>query len=887
MILVGTAVYSQSLLQSTSDGGSLFDKFQEAQFQDKTDKEALQEAFRKKRSMYEALMSRESPILFQADYQELNDETRVFLLTGNVQIWKDMFKIKADWVRISQWSGEIEARGNVVLEFDADVLSGDEAFYNFDTGTGWISNARASIEPHLFVETDLLRKLPDHEKTGMGQYALENGTISACSAKNKAWKFKAKYAVIRLENYAHMNNVSAWIRSVPIFWMPYFFYPTKSDRATGLLVPRLNWSSTRGLIISEEFFLCINDYMDATAGIIYHTVTGVEETFQFRDAFDQLSKGELNFEHIRERQSPSKTRDPEERWRVKYEQNAMFPLDIRGTANLMYQSDELYNEDYGDWNQGITQYLDSRMSLSRYWGTTSLTLDGSYQKNYSETYDERLQYLPRLDFFTGWKNLSDDFRWQLRLKGEHINKSGNVLATVDDENGDPVSEWLRLDETASRYSMYGTIGYDMKALPWLNLYPWVSSEEKHWDSGKTFDPRFPDGTWATYAEAMETPENTWYGSLSDRGDGYLRHVMRTGIDLTGPKLYRIFDLLGYKTLSRVKHIIEPKISLEYTPEILGQERILYFDQDDYVEPGTKLTYSLTTRLLMKLKPKSSRSTGTGKPASGDDGNADREGITHTAPAGKKAVSDTESSSMADELPPDGSAAETGMESPDMINSGSAKPEEKTTTTETEGIIREFGYLTVRQTYDFYKESHWDEREVEPGQDERIYYPLSNISLDLTINPVANLYLSGRVEYDPWHDEFSTGYLYGHVREKKWEFGLRWDFSRNFLDDFYDMHAIALEGGRVINDSWEFASWVKYDFSKDYFPYIYLDITYSAQCWGVTLHTYYKNNREFDLFSGTYENDPEIKFGLSFHLKNIDTIDTDTFGRFWWSDSREM
>ena len=207
-----------------------------------------------------------------------------------------------------------------------------------------------------------------------------------------------------------------------------------------------------------------------------------------------------------------------------------------------------------------------------------------------------------------------------------------------------------------------------------------------------------------------------------------------------------------------------------------------------------------------------------------------------------------------------------------------------TRSEEEGAIREFGYLTISQTYDFYKEQNWEEREVELGQDERIYYPYSNISMDLTINPVSNLYVSGRVEYDPWHDEFSSGYVYGHVREKKWQFGLRWDYSKNFMEELFDMNGIAVEGGRVINDTWEFASWVKYDFAGEYFPYLYLDIKYTAQCWGVTLHTYYKNNREFNLFTGDYEDDPEVKFGLTFHLKNIDSIDTDTFGRFWWGDS---
>lgn len=844
ILMVSLSVNAQTLLQSAGDDSDLFSRFQDAQFKEKTDRELMQEAFKRKRAAYESLMARESPILFTADFQEIDDETRTFILSGNVEIWKDMFKLKADWVRIYQWSGEIEARGHVVMEFDQDIMTGDEVNFNFNTGTGWISNARAAVEPHLYLESDVLEKIPDFEKNGQGQYIIHKGTITACSGFKPAWKFKTKYAVLRLENYVHMNNVSAWIRNIPVFWSPYFFYPTKTERTTGLLTPNINWSTTRGMMYSHDFFLCINDYLDATAGITYYTNIGLQKQFQFRNAFNPLTKGVINFEHIRERNSPSINREPLDRWRGTYEQNAMFPFDIRGTANLIYQSDEAFTGDYGDWNQGITQYLDSRVSLTRYWGTSGMVIDGTYQKNIRQYYDDHLQYMPRIEYFSGWKYLFDDLRWQLKLKGENIKKGTSEMASIDTGEGH-VTERRVLERDSFRYSIFASMGYEFNQIPWMNIYPWVSVDERFWSASKTYDPRFVGDTWATYKFVPEEPEMSWQRGLSQVGNGFFRHSFQTGIDFTGPKIYRIFDFLGYKTLSRMKHIIEPKISLDYTPELIGQERLLYFDPNDYLEPGTKLTYSVSTRLLMKLKSKqeqSQKKAGLGKDAK---------------PGVDKAASDEEDST-------------------DEDSKEAFQPQS--------GSIREFGFLTISQTYDFLKKRRWEDREVLPGQDERIYYPLSNIALNLTINPLANIYLSGKIEYDPWHDSFSNGYIYGHLKQKHWEFGLRWDYTKQFLNDFYDIHSLALEGGMSLNDSWSFASWIKYDFSKDYSPYLFLDITYQAQCWGITLHSYYKNNREYDFLTGTYENDPEIKFGLSFHFKNIDTIDTDTFGKFWWGSS---
>jgi lipopolysaccharide assembly outer membrane protein LptD (OstA) len=837
-------VFSQNLLQPAEDGTDLFRRFQEAQFEEKTDREVMEEEFRRKRAVYESLMSRETPILFQSDFQEIDDETRTFILSGNVQISKDTFKITADWVRIYQWTGELEAKGHVVVELDRDVLTGDDVFFNFNTGTGWVTNARAVIEPQIYLEADLLERLPDYDKTGQGQYALHKGTITACSGRRPAWRFDTKYAVIRMDNYVHMNNVSAWIRRMPVFWMPYFFYPTKTDRTTGLLTPRINWSSNRGFMYSQEFFLAINDYLDTTVGISFFTGIGLQKEFQFRNAFGPRSRGEINFEHIREKKSPSPFREPMERWKGTYEQNVMFPYEIRGTANLMYQSDDMFQSDYGDPGQGITQFLDSRMSLSRYWGTAGLTLDGSYQRNASAFYDERLHYMPRLEYSTGWRRMFDNFRWQMRLKGERLYKSTMEDAFID--NGEfSETERVRLDNDAFRYMMFGSVGYDYNEIPWMSIYPWLSVEERFWNRSKSFDQRFVNDTWATFKSEPEEPEMSWMGGLNIYENGVYRHLVKTGVDFTGPRFYRIFDFLGYPVLSRMKHLIEPKISLEYTPELTGQDWLIYFDRDDDAEAGTRLTYSITMRLLMKL-----------------------------AARGNRTETFAESTDNKD--------SETNAEDNDGDRqSRTEQPATERSAPQTDAVIREFGSLTISQTYDFLKRSRWDDREVQHGQDERIYYPYSNLALNLTINPFAALYFSGRVEYDPWHDSFSNGFVYGHVKQSDWEFGLRWDFRRNFLDEFYDFHGLAIEGGASLSDAWRFASWIKYDFSNDYIPYIYLDVTYTAECWGITLHTYYKNEREYDIVNRTFQSDPSIKFGLSFHLKNIDTIEMDSFGKFWW------
>ncbi len=838
--------------------------FEKDRFQDMTDQQVMQQTFKQKQQRYQSLLTKESPILFKADKQEIQENDRVFVLSGHVSIRKDDFELLADYVRIEQFTGDVIASGNVEMKLAKDILTGESAFYNFYTGTGWIRNARAVIEPSLFVEGELLEKLPDYDLTGKSQYALTKGFVSACSGKTPDWQIRTQYAVVRLENYAHMNQSSFWISRVPIFYMPYWFYPTKSDRATGLLIPNIGWSSRRGAMLTEEFFWVWTDSMDATFGATYYTRLGLEETVQWRNAFDQYTRGEMNVDHIKEENSPSLGRNPQERWQGKCEQTILFPLDLRGTVNLDFRSDQDFERDYGSPLQDqATQFMESRMSLTKYWNVASLTLDGTYEKDFDQLRDETVQHIPRLEYYSGWQPIIGSFKGSLRLRTEALSREGKFTSfgTMDDGNEMRVVDWFVRDGTRSL--AYSEIWYEYDDVAWFNLTPWVGLEEAFWDQRKTLDPDHPDGSWATYPEPLPPLDNTFYSGIYSSGDWLRREIFSCGLNWNGPKFYRIYPLLGYKNLSKIKHLIEPEITFSAVPD-LDQTEIIEYDNTDHRLSGHLATISLTNRFLAKFKAKKQGDSRHSKNANS------------TGESSEPMQPDSQGSDASiSEITTDSSSA-IGSESDPFHGEGGIAADS--------GVVREFARFSISQSYDFLKADQWDTRE--PAKDEveeRIQYPVGNLKFDTTVNPFNNVYLSARTEYDPFFHSFSNGYLYGHFRTKTGKLGIRWDYTKNFLNTLFDLHALALEGGYIINDQWSFASWVKYDFTQNFFPYTNLDITYSSQCWALTLHTYYSNDR---LFLGPtpadYQDDREMRFSLSIKLKNLDTVDSRSFGGSWWS-----
>ncbi len=887
IVLFGSgSALGQGTLAPASGDSDFYGEFEKDSYQEKTDQEMMKEAFKKKRSLYESLLTKESPVYFKSDRQEIIEKDRVFILSGNVSIRKDNSKVLADWVRIEQWTGKIHARGNVEIHFGKDVITGEEAVYNFYTGTGWVEQVRAVVEPSLFLEGERLEKLPDFDGNGEQQYVLINGHITSCAGDLPDWRLKTHYAVIRVENYAQMNGSSFWIKKLPIFYSPYWFYPTKSKRATGLLIPDVSWSSIRGVTFAEEFIWVLGETMDVTFGGTYYSEIGFEESFQWRNAFDRYSRGEMNIEHIREEKSPSETRNPQERWRVKYEQTLLLPMDLRGTANLDFRSDEDFDIDYGNSpEQDVDQFMESRMSLTKYWNLSYLTVDGTFEKDFNLLRDETLLHLPRMEYYSGWQDILGDLKGSIRLKGEFISREGGFISTFDDENGNRVivDDWLERD--ALRGSLQGEIWYDFNEVAWFSVKPWISIHETVWDTRKTLDPDHPDGTWATYAEELEEPDNRFYANVNEFGDGLRREIISAGLEWTGPRFYRIYPLLGYKKLKKIKHLIEPRISLNLVPEVL-QDEIMEFDSEDRTQEGHTITFSVTNRFLAKFSGKNKKPNWM-KSDSGDDVGGDDESIDGDPESKSADTGDADDATI--EGDPDDSG-DTGNKEDDAdaddesdggipdsaIRDGGVPGKD--------GYVREFGYFTISQSYDFMKADTWEERETEPDtSDERILYPVGNLRFDATVNPFSNIYFSATVEYDPYFDDFSNGYLYGHAKTRDWKFGIRWDYSRNFEDTFYDIHALALEGGSKITDTWRFAGWIKYDFSQSYFPYATLDLIYTSQCWGITLHTYYKNERIYLGIGEKYTESHEVRFGLSISLKNVDSVDTNTFGEFWWGE----
>ena len=85
------------------------------------------------------------------------------------------------------------------------------------------------------------------EKQGEADYFVKNGSFTTCDGEIPDWKFTAEKVDVNLGSYATAKNVFFRIKDVPVFYTPYLFFPVKTERESGLLIPRVGYSNNKGI----------------------------------------------------------------------------------------------------------------------------------------------------------------------------------------------------------------------------------------------------------------------------------------------------------------------------------------------------------------------------------------------------------------------------------------------------------------------------------------------------------------------------------------------------------------------------------------------------------------------------------------------------------------
>lgn len=220
-------------------------------------------------------------IEFAADDVSFDDNTGVVTASGSVALNRDAWRLTADRIEYNRTTGVVTAIGHVVASDPQGNQSfGDEIVLTDSLRNGVIKNI-------LLVLNDGGRIAAVEGERNDRIITLKRAVYSPCAVVDDlgcphapVWQVKAlRITYNRDKHRLYYRDARLEMFGVPVLYLPTFSHPDgEAKRASGLLLPIIEYQQQLGLGIGLPYYFSIRPDMDAT--ITPHLYTSVNPALQ-------------------------------------------------------------------------------------------------------------------------------------------------------------------------------------------------------------------------------------------------------------------------------------------------------------------------------------------------------------------------------------------------------------------------------------------------------------------------------------------------------------------------------------------------------------------------------------------------------------------------------
>lgn len=502
-----------------------------------------------------------------ADKLSTGDGSNQIEATGNVEIKRGETTLKADEVRVNRATQDVDAKGKVTVDDpEWKVKSAGSLQLNLEKETGEMQDADLFLEEgHVSLSG---RRF---EKFGGQTYHVDDGFFTTCLCESGApsWKFSAEQMDLALDGVGTIKNGYFYVMDVPVFYLPYGFFPLRTDRQTGFLFPQFGHSTKEGFRYLQPFFWAISKSTDATVKFDLETAARYGFLGEFRTKFDQESDFRIDGSYFNEAwrknqqdsvvdRTIADQRIPRDRWSLVGSHRYTTSSDWLTFSDFAAYRDDLFTRELvdrfdlpGSQESDIrrSRYGASRFGVFRNWGDTFVKGEMNFYQDFIQPDSTTLQRTPQIGFWG--RRFLPNFPLEFRWRTEGVNY-------IRREGGDG----LRLDlrpEAVLPFQLASRLFGALSVAPRETVYH------------------------------LYTPVQS-----SDRNVSRELVELRANINTAVSRVFA-FNGLG---LSYVKHVLEPEISYLFVPGA-NQSRIPIMDDIDRINRRNVFTFALTNRFWGK------------------------------------------------------------------------------------------------------------------------------------------------------------------------------------------------------------------------------------------------------------------------------------------------
>jgi LPS-assembly protein len=488
----------------------------------------------------------------------------------------------AESATLNRTSNEALAEGYVMLISNNDILEGDKVTFNIETETGIAYEGKMFLaKNHFYLSGSTI------EKTGEATYRINDATATTCDGISPDWRLTGSELNVTIDGYGTLKNSKLLAKDIPIFYIPYFLFPAKTTRQSGLLLPHLSYSRDKlGADVEIPFYWAISENTDATFYQRYMSKRGFKEGVEFRYFINNNSFGTFYGDFMNDTGRVVDTQggisrnwqSDHKRWSYYLHHETTFSPSLFLRADIRKVSDNWYFKDFSSHNYYLENYskketnrfkkisfvgdealgsLDSTVRLVKNWQLYSLTALVRYTDDFSTaSNDATLQKYPEISF----KGIKQPL-WSTPLYFEF----------------DAAYDYYYRSEGAKGhlYDLQPVFSLPLRWNDYLQVTPQAGVKSTFWNRDDSFDT-----------------VNAVYSKNGDR-------QMYTAGATAKTEIHRIFDI-GGEVIDKIRHGITPEVTYTYVSHAYQD------DAPDFVSripEQSTLTYSLTNALLARLNEK--------------------------------------------------------------------------------------------------------------------------------------------------------------------------------------------------------------------------------------------------------------------------------------------
>jgi hypothetical protein len=444
-----------------------------------------------------------------------------------------------------------------------ETYFGEKINYNFRTKQGTISLGETQIAEGYYFGSKIKRISED-------EFFVQEGRYTTCNAPHPHFFFGSPKMKVIPGDRVFLDPLIFYVEDIPVFVVPLgLYFPNKTGRQSGLIVPSFFFSQTRGVTIQNlGLYLALSDYYDTRFSLDFFSKGGflVKNYTQWKYRNELNGSFDVSFGRVR-----LSTDEPYQKsWGFNLQHNHRINPFENFSASLRLSSQDFFRQTSTDLLVRQTQDMTSNASYTRaFENGSSMAIAYSRSQNiitqeYTET--PTISYtIPQINPFSFLSGtFLKDISFQYSMNASY-QKSKQLRIT-------------NLNDTSFAFNHVSKVSHS----------PSISLQLPKWSyfSVTPFFSFSVNNYFRRLTKTMEPADSSIRESIEKGFFAEYRYSL--GVNFS-TKLYGIVkpNIFGIRAL---RHTISPSIQYSYTPNLSNPKFGFYGKYYDYKQ-SREIVYS--------------------------------------------------------------------------------------------------------------------------------------------------------------------------------------------------------------------------------------------------------------------------------------------------------